>query len=324
MGAEIVTVSLGGASVTLYALLAAAGFVCAALLSRFILPKRGPNRGQRLLFAAVAGIFSLGLGRLIFCLVRFDSLFFDEMGHALGIAPFFDTALGGVSMVGALLGLPLAALLCGAVTKKKAADYLDIAALPALGYFCFMRAIEPLCGQGYGDYLENSPFAFPPLAIVTEWGDAFVAVCWIEAILALIVLVALIFAGRKTRRPGTISLYAAALLPACQVLPECLRCDDALYIFIFARVTHIGYAFLLFFALLLPLIGGSKKGLAPWKAAVEITVMLLGLGLCIGTIFALDKTNLPKLLVYAVMALDMAGLAFLACRRIYKEDCRPC
>ena len=42
----------------------------------------------------------------------------------------------------------------------------------------------------------------------------------------------------------------------------------------------------------------------------------------IGTIFALDKTNLPPLAVYAVLLAALAALTTLNCRRIRKEDLR--
>ena len=60
----------------------------------------------------------------------------------------------------------------------------------------------------------------------------------------------------------------------------------------------------------------------------EITLDLLGLaaglGLAIGTIFALDKTNWPKPLVYVMMIAALTWLGFVICRRIRKEDTKAC
>ena len=48
--------------------------------------------------------------------------------------------------------------------------------------------------------------------------------------------------------------------------------------------------------------------------------LAVGIGLCIGAIFALDKTNWPKLAVYAGLLLALVELGFVVCRRIAKED----
>ena len=79
---------------------------------------------------------------------------------------------------------------------------------------------------------------------------------------------------------------------------------------------------MLFLSLLIPLVKGLKAGLGQKAFIAELALMLLGLILCVGTIFALDKTNLPKLLVYAVMFAVLAALTYLTGRRIHKEDMR--
>ena len=322
MSSSMILLNLNGFSFTLYALLAILGFILAAGLSCFFAPRHKISRGNAAVFALLAGVLSLMLGRIIYCVVRFDSLFHDEIGNSLGLAPFFDMGIGSVSIVGAALGIPLAALICACAAHQKMASFLDLAALPATAYFCFMRFIEPLSGQGYGDFVENPAFCFYPLARPTAWDEWLQSICSIEAILILAVLIALWFLQKRTRRQGSLALYAAALLAATQVLPEAFRRDNVLYIFIFARVTHIGCAFVLFFSLLIPLIHGKKHGLSTRALVVELLLMLLGLGLCIGVIYALDKTTISQALLYTVMVLDLAGLTFPACRRIHLEDRR--
>ena len=48
-------------------------------------------------------------------------------------------------------------------------------------------------------------------------------------------------------------------------------------------------------------------------------LLLLGVGVCIGAEFALDKTNLPNTLVYAVMLAALLGMGFLTVHRVMKE-----
>lgn len=320
MGNEIAVLSLLGRDVTWYALLALCGFLLALVLALTLARKHSLQANHALLYGLTAGLMGLLGGRAVYCAVRMDTIFFDSMGDFLGLSPFLDPSLGSVSVIGVLLGCVLAAWLCGLMTRKTAGIYLDLAVLPGVFLLAFMRLIEPLGGQGYGVVLEEPFWCFAPLARPNAWGDWFLDVSFIEGALALGLGSALWFIRKNCRKPGTFFLYAGALLAATQILPEALRCDDVLYIFIFARVTHIGLALLLFLSLLIPLIKGKRRGLSGRAFGGELALMILGVGLCIGSIFALDKTNLPKLLVYAVLFLTLAGMAFLSCRRIRKED----
>ena len=71
---------------------------------------------------------------------------------------------------------------------------------------------------------------------------------------------------------------------------------------------------------LLRLLVKNGKQIGAKGVALDVIGLAAGLGLAIGTIFALDKTNLPKLLVYAVMVLSFVELGYVICRRIHKED----
>lgn len=319
---QLPLVSIGNLNITLYALLAFIAYVL-LFLAAVLTARQGKGfRSAILWHGLMAGVLGLLLGRGVYCAVRADTVFYGSMGEFLGIAPFFDPAFGSVSIVGVWMGFCLAAPLSGRLTGQRPAAILDHAIIPGWMYFIFLRLIEPLSGQGYGTFLENPALCFAPLARANEWGDWFVAVDHIEAILGFIALIALWMLKKKAQKPGTLSLYAATILAATQIIPESLRCDDVLYIFIFARVTHIGLAVMIFLALLLPLLKGLKGGLRIRAFWTELALMIVGIGLCIATIFALDKTNLPKLLVYAVMFFTLAGLAVLNFRRIHKEDCR--
>ena len=91
---------------------------------------------------------------------------------------------------------------------------------------------------------------------------------------------------------------------------------------VFARVTHLGLALTLGVVLIRLLVQGARKGLSAKAILVDAIALAAGIGLCIATIFALDKTNLPKLLVYAGMLFSIAELGFIICRRISQEDRR--
>ncbi|MBE5770419.1 MAG: hypothetical protein E7336_03480 [Clostridiales bacterium] len=321
---DIPVITLMGLEITLYALLGAIGFLLAAGLMGAIAPKFHLTRKVSCLYSLLAGFLGLLLGRLIFCLVRMDTLFYDEMGEYLGLVPFFDPAAGSVSVAGVMLGVILAAPLCRLLTGKSAAAILDHAAFPALLFFAFMRFIEPLSGQGYGIPLEDSPFAIAPFASYNDWNEAWMLnIGFIEGALATLVMAGLLLLHKKIRKSGSLALYAALFLAVTQIIPEALRCDDALYIFIFARVTHIGLAVMLFFTALLSLWRGKKQGLPTGIFCLELVLTLLCLVLCILAIYALDKiTAWPPAFVYSGWALVLVFLAILIGRRIHKEDIR--
>jgi len=313
-----------GMEMTLYVLLAGIGFAFFAGLMIFFAPKFHLSRKASGLYAMLSCVLGLLLGRLVFCLVRMDTLFYDEMGEPLGLSPFFDPSAGSVSVVGVVLGAILAAPMLRLFTQCSPARILDHAALPALFFFAFMRLIEPLSGNGYGIPMEESPFAVFPFAIINDWGEAMLSVCFIEGMLALLIAVFLLFMRCRMKKPGTLALYTALLFSISQILPEAFRWDDVLYIFIFARVTHIGLAVMLFSVMLLSLIRGKKQGLSVGVFSLELALTLLGVGLCILAIYALDKiTAWPPALVYAGWALVLVLMTGLIGRRIHKEDSRP-
>lgn len=279
--------------------------LCAAatlILALALRKKHGFTAGQICLYGAAAAALGFLIGRGIYCAVLFDDVFMDEMGEFAGMARFFDPTAGGVSSLGFVAGMLLAAPLCAALTKKKAAAFLDMAVVPALVMYILARMVEPLSGQGAGDFMEME-----------------VCVSWLEAVLTAVVLAFVPFLRGKSRKAGTLFQYALTLWALVQILPESLRLDDSLSVFVFARVIHLGLAVILGFTLIRLLIAGRKR-LSAKAVLLDLAGLAIGLGAAIATIFALDKSNLPKLLVYAVMVLSFVELGFVICRRIRIED----
>lgn len=317
---EIRFVSLFGTNITLYALLMGCGALAAALLMVLFAPARKIRRGGGALYALLGALLGLVLGRTVYCAVRWEWLFYDGMGNFAGIAPFFDFTQGGVNVIGVLLGVLLAAPLTGRLTKTGAARYLDAASVPGLFLFSYARFIEPLSGQGFGDLLFNESLCFFPLALENEFGDFSLSVCFIEGALALVLAIVLLCLRGRFRRVGTLTLLSLALLSALQIMPETLRVDDVLFVFIFARVSQIGFAVLFFCALAAALLHGKRRGLSTKMIVIEAGLLLLGIGICILAEFALDKTMISHALIFAVMIVTLAAMAALTVRRILKED----
>ena len=270
-----------------------------------------------MLFAVLAALLGLLLGRTVWCSVRPD-LFLDPFGRSLGLAPFFDLSVGSLSVTGVLAGVLLAALPASLRSPSPASRLLDAAVFPGLLLFAALRFIEPLCGQGYGPLTELPFLCRIPFGIRNGWGGWSFSVCFPEGLLALIT--ALCLARTRWNRPGSLTLCALTLLAACQIMPESLRRDGALRIFIFARVTQIGYGAILFGCAAAAWRRAAVRGLSRRTLAAETATVLLGILLIVGCEFALDKTDLSHVLVYGIMLLLLFLLALLILRRIRLED----
>lgn len=291
---------LGSLELPLSWLLLAAGYLGAmALMCR----GKAMPRKNLALFGVLAAALGLLLGRGVYCAVRWYEVFLDELGDFRSVLAFFDTTVGSANVMGIFAGLLLAAPLTARLTKTRAADYLDAAVVPALALYAFARAVEPLSGQGYGSLMGVD-----------------LCVSWMETVLTLVLLALMPTLRRKARKPGTLAQYALTLWCLVQILPESLRCDEALYVFVFARVTHLGLAVTLGLTLIRQLVLEGKRGLDKKAIALDVLGLAAGIGICIATIFALDKTNLPKPLVYGVMLLSLAELGFVILRRIRLAD----
>lgn len=311
---ELPILSILGMDATLYSLLAAALILLFAGAYLFLwTKKRRRPAGAALCFAVLSALLGLLLGRLVYCAVRFNRLFYDEMGDYRGLLPFFFLEEGSVNVIGVLAGCLLAAFLAGKLTGVQGADLLDCAAVPGLILFALLRFIEPLSGQGYGMIVESPLLCWTPLSIDSGWESWSLSVCFIEG--ALLLITALIAGKLPCKKAGTRALYALALIAGSQIIPETLRQDDVLLIFIFASVSQIGYAVLLFSALAAALRGAGRKA-----AALETALYLLGVALLVGAEFALDKTSWSPLLLYAGMLLVLGFMTGMTLRRIRRHD----
>ena len=315
----MITLPWGG-EISFFVFLVIMGSLVAAVWTEYRCSLNRAGAGRGILFIALTAVLSLGLGRAIYCAVRYVDIFYDPMGDFIGLAPFLDLSIGGFSVIGVILGVLLAAALTGLICRGKALALLDAAAVPGMALFAGIRFIEPMIGLGHGDFISYEPLCRFPFAIENGMGEYLLSVCFFEAALGALIMLILLFASFRCRKEGTLCGIALALLCVTQILPESLQRVDVLYLFIFARVSQIGYAVILFGTLLAFLIRGMRRGLSGKTVAVELLLLLLGIGICGGAEFALDKTNLSNWLVYGGMLVALIGMGVLVLRRIIIED----
>ncbi len=271
-------------------------------------------------FFCLALLLALFFARLLFSLVRSDEVFMDEFGEFKGLGGFFQPESHGFSIIGNILGVLLAAFLTAKLFGLKPGNILDSAAAPAAVLIGLARLIEPLNGQGYGEMVSSPFLEFFPLSLTNDWGESLLSVSFIEGVLALILFAVLLAASKRFISPGMKALFFLVFFSLSQILPESWRRDDVLFIFIFARVTQVGYAALFMGAvaclgvLTVRRAGFHRRFLCEW------ILTALGVLVCVGCEFALDKTNLPDLMVYLAMALTLIGLAFMTGCRMMKTE----
>lgn len=309
-----------GGEISLYVFLMVMASLIAAVWTVYRCAANDAGAGRGGLFAVLSGALGLAVGRAVYCGVRYIRLFYDPRGEFIGLSPFLDLSIGGINVIGVILGILLAAGLTSLICRGKGLDLLDGAIVPGLFLFAAERFIEPMNNMGFGDLLTNEAFYRFPFAIENGMGDYSLSVCFIEAVLAALVGLALLIFYHKCNKSGTLAGIGLALLCVTQVMPESLRLDDVLFLFIFARVTQMGYAALLFGTLIAFLIRGKRRGLSGKTIALEILILLLGIGVCVGAEFALDKTNWPNIAIYAVMIAVLLVMGFITVRRGIKED----
>lgn len=309
-----------GGEISFYVFCVVLGALVACVWTVYRAHKFGAGDGGAVFFAVLSGALGLLLGRAVYCAVRFNSLFYDAMGGYTGLNPFLDLSQGSVSVTGVVFGVLLAALVAGAASGKGGGPMLDSAAVPGLALFAWARFVEPLSGAGYGDPVTHEALCRFPFAIENGGGEYLLSVCFIEAALAALIALSMLIAGRFCRRKGTLGGIALALLCVSQIMPESLRRDGALFLFDIARVSQIGYGVILIGVLTAGLIRGYRNGLSGKTVALEIILLLLGIGVVAGAEYALVKTDWPVMAVYGGMIAALLLMGILTVRRLVKED----
>ncbi len=252
-------------------------------------------------------VLALLCGRAVYAFVRSYDVFYDVMGEYIGIGAFFDAARGGLSVTGVITGILLAAFLCGRAFRLPPRTLLNLSALPGLGLYALLRLTEPLTGQGYGVFTDIPVFFNPVLGISFGGNSWAVSVSFLEAALAALILILL---ARK--RPQEAGLAALALLAVSQILPESLRRDDVLRVFIFARLNQLFWA-ALWFCCMIPAWHALRNRK---KVLKDLICSLAGIALLVGCEYALDKTPLSHFLIYLVMGTILAAGGALAYLRM--------
>ena len=295
-------------SVTAYSL-----WVAAAVLVGWVLTLVR-SRKQCSLDAALSLLLAVTLGawlgaRLVYCLTCWDYIMVDLEGWAFLLRPWE----GGYTLWGGVWGGLLAAWLVARKNGRLGED-LDLLVPGSAAALMLLRLGEMHTAQGMGHYIQTEAFQFFPFAVPNVFSDPAydffeyqIPVFFWEAVAALALLIWAL-AGAKKRCPGEGAQGFLILLSVSQIFLESLR-EYEFIRFGFVRFNQLGAAAVLLAILLWRLRGAKKKGRLR---------SLIGYGVCVGIVvaieFALDKSQIPNPLLYAVMALTLIAWAVLTFR----------
>lgn len=236
MELKYVLFSVAGLPVTLYAVC----IVLAVSVGLFLIgreqKKQGLHQETAEIFALFALVFGLLGARLVYCLCRIDT-FVGE----LTIDRVLCLWEGGYSIMGAALGVVVAALLTAKITSQRPVQILDLIAAPAAMTIALCRFAELTNGQGVGGIVGTPFFQRFPFAVYNaDYEEWFLAVFILEGIAAW--LTALLVQGKKrTGRDGDRAKLFVILLCASQIFLELLREDAYLRVQVyFVRLTQVG------------------------------------------------------------------------------------
>lgn len=302
-----------GLTVYKYGLYLSIGAALWLLILWLLAKKRGISGNTILLLGVLAIPMGLLMARLTYCLISI-AYYLDTIGQPMAMLYFWD---GGLSMMGALLGISLAAFITTKVKKAKFGTLMDAMAVSAGTFLVAARLGEVFTTLGRGKTINAAWMRDSGLFGIREaWSeDVFHAVFRYEAVFAALILIVMVclYYSKKIRaaaRPGDLALVFGALFGASQVVMESLR-DDGHLLWGFVRASQVISIFLpvaavtVFSIRLIKREGMSMRPVLAWLVTAG--------SIAIGIIkeFDIDTSN-NLFREYLIMSLAMAALAFTA------------
>ncbi|MDO5377422.1 MAG: prolipoprotein diacylglyceryl transferase [Clostridia bacterium] len=238
--------------------------------------------------------------RLLYCFARADYYLVE-----LGVASVFRTWEGGFLLYGAAFGAIAAAALLARLYGASVPAALDEMAAPGMLAVVVCRLAERFTPEGVGPWLENEALCRFPFAVRNEYGEWQLALFFMEALAAALILFHLLRMRRRAdRQAGEEILRALLLYACCQIVFESLRMDSCLRVG-FVRVSQVISGVVI---LGVTVIATRRRG--GWRAALGRAAATLA---CVGAVggieWALDKTSVPNIALYAAMCALCAAMA---------------
>ena len=294
---ETIIYSVGILNIYRYGIFIAIGALAALIVFAMLCRSRSLPGDVPLLWGVLAVPMGLICSRLLFCIFDFR---FHGMVSLRSILSFWG---GGLSMMGALLGMVLAACLTARIMRVFQRKILDTLT-PALFVFIFFARL----GEGSTELLGRSrsmTFDANNFLFFNDGYSTYLNTYILEAFCAAILFVVILFILWRERRPGDVLLTGMLLFGCTQVLWESLRFDSHMR-FSFISM-QMGIAALLFAVPLV--IFAARCGRKAVIAAVIVIALVVG-GV-VGIELMIDRTDVSNVLLYAAYVILLSVPAAL-------------
>ena len=242
---------------TLYGALAALAMAAMLVIAGLVARKKGVTYGRFLTFALLAVPMTLIFSRLVYVLASL-SYYTETVGHPALMLSLRD---GGYSMLGAMLGVLMAAFIAAKVCKLPASVLLDALAIGTPAALIIARLAEPLSSMGLTEIGWGYQYSSTIFSFLDGMCGGIHPVFAYEAIAAGVMLILLLFI-RRSARQGDVFLSFLLLFGCSQtVLESMLSTKHMMFLFV-----HIEQVAVLVMALI-PLILWSIRYPRPDRSA---------------------------------------------------------
>ena len=293
---EAEKISVFGVEMYRFGFFAALGMAAAVAVMAMLSWLKRCEKGTAPLLSLMSLVMGALFSRLGFCLLN------QELGHMMPLRSWGMITGGGWSMVGVVGGTLLAAWTAALLTRQRKGKLLDMAAC-ALPVFLALERIgeDRIPDFDYSRVLEST-FLNDTFLTFSDYDGYYLATCRLAALLMPVIFLILIWDMIRNKRDGDTCLLFLLLFGAVTVLLESLRYDRFLSIS-FVGLEQILAAVMMFIAIAVL----AKRG---WKrcrglALSSLISVFAAVGIAVGLEFALDRTNMNKLLIYTIYVLVM-------------------
>ena len=305
---EAEKISILGFEIYRFGFFIALGLAAAVAVISFLSWAKRCRRGTAPLLAVLGILLGGVFSRVGFCLMN------QEMGSLMPVSSWFRITGGGWSMIGAVGGVMFAAWLTAKLTGEKGAVMRDIAACALPAFLALERAGEDSIPDFDYSRLLESTFLNGTFLTRSDYDGYYLATNRLAVIVMALLMIILLLSMIRSKREGDTCLLFLLLFGACSVMLESLRYDRFLSIS-FVGLQHILAAVIL----LIGVIAAARPNFAAHGklASAAVISVFAAAAIAVGLEFALDRTTVNKLLIYAVYVVVIFTPAVMGIRLIH-------
>ena len=309
---DAVVTSIAGIQVYQFGLCAAIGALLAVLMLVILNKVKKQVPGAAALQSVLCLACGFILSRVLFGLLD------ASLGQVMPVWAMLRLNVGGYSLYGALAGACVGMWLAAKILRQRPAVFLDLLAPAFLAFVICERAGEScIDGFGWSRGIKSEFLHQPWLAVVDDYGSWYLMTWRLEIAIAAILLVILLIDVLKPHKAGHTFLKFMMLFGATQIIMESMRYDQHMTVRSFVRMEQIFSMVLLGVAVIILAVRqwNRHRGLA-LAGLISIPVVTAA---AVAIEFAIDRTDISRLLLYAVFIILVAVPAALGFR-LLKED----